>query len=267
MNNSFEVTFLGTNGSCSYNNSKRQKYGSNTPCVALKAGEETLIFDAGSGICSFRNMPYNKCAHIHLFFSHYHMDHIDGFLFCSELFDPAKKFNIYGSGDVKEILSSIISPPLCPVGTEAFRAEISYCSIGSGETILLSNDVKVQTYNLSHPGGALGYRVEFNGKSFCYCDDVELTAHQDDEKLKDFTRDADLLVMDSAFSDGNVIPGWGHSSPSECAKWAKQVNAKQLALYHYNYMMSDADIDEMEKAAKMIFPNAVTAYDGMTVLL
>jgi len=265
MENNFEITFLGTNGSCSYNNGKRQKYGTNTPCVAVRAGTETMIFDAGSGICHLRYLSDYPKELIHLFFSHYHMDHIDGLLFCAELFDPSKKFIIYGSGDVKETLSGIISPPLCPIGIGAFCADISYCSVDSGEQISLSDDVKVHIYSLSHPGGALGYRVDHNGKSFCYCDDVELMAHKDDEELIKFTRDADLLVMDSAFTDGNVIPGWGHSSPSECAKWAKQVKAKRLALYHYNYIMSDTDIDEMEKTAKKIFPETFAAYDGMTV--
>ena len=265
MNNTFELSFLGTSGSCSYNNGKRIKYGTNTPCVAVKAGTETLVFDAGSGICNLRNLPDYQSTRIHLFLSHYHMDHIDGFLFCAELFDPAKKIVIYGSGDVEGTISSIISPPLCPIGIEVFRAEISYCSIGSGELMSLPNDVQVRTYNLSHPGGALGYRVDYNGKSFCYCDDAELAAHQDDEGLEEFTRDVDLLVMDSAFPDGSVIPGWGHSSPGECAKWAKRVNAKRLSLYHYNHMMEDADIDAMEESAKTIFPNTFAAYDGMTV--
>jgi len=267
MDKSFEVTFLGTNGSCSFNNGKRQKYGTNTPCVAVKAGSTILIFDAGSGICNLRYLTDYQKSHFHLFFSHYHMDHIDGMLFCAELFDPSNNFAIYGSGDVKKEISNIISPPLCPVGIEAFRAEICYHSIDSGELIMLPDDVKVRSYNLSHPGKALGYRVDYCGKSFCYCDDVELTVHQNDAGLIEFTGNVDLLVMDSAFTDGNVIPGWGHSSPGECVKWAKQVNAKHLALYHYNFLMTDDEIDDMEEKAKIIFPNTFTAYDNMKVIL
>jgi len=267
LENIFEVTFLGTNGSCAYNNGKRQKYGSNTPCVVVRAGDETLVFDAGTGICGLSKLPEYQRDNIRLFFSHYHMDHIDGLLFCSELFDPKKTFDIYGFGDVSGILGGIISQPLSPVSLEAFKATTNFHSISFGEKIKLSGDITVSTCNLSHPGDALGYKVEYDGKVFCYCDDVELKSHQNDDVLKEFTRNADLLVLDSAFADGKVITGWGHSSPSECAHWAKEVNAKTMALYHYSYLMTDDDIDGMEKAAHSIYPKAFAATDGMRVSL
>ena len=267
VNNLFEIVFLGTNGSCAYNNGKRQKYGSNTPCVVIRAGEETIILDAGSGICSLKNLPEFHREHMHLFFSHYHSDHVEGLLFCSELFDPKRVFDIYGIGDVRNILSDIISQPLSPVGLDAFRATMNFHNIDSGQRLVISDDVTVGTYSLSHPGGALGYRVEYKGKVFCYCDDVELKNHQDDDMLCEFTRDVDLLVLDSSFADGEVVHGWGHSSPSECAKWAMEVNAKRMALYHYGYTMTDADIDAMEKSAQSIFPDAFAAVDGMRICL
>jgi phosphoribosyl 1,2-cyclic phosphodiesterase len=267
MNKPFEVTFLGTNGSCAYNNGKRRKYGSNTPCVAVRAGEETIVFDAGSGICGFPDLTEYQKKHIHLFFSHYHMDHIDGLLFFSYLFDPDKTIDIYGYGDVREILNDIISPPLFPVGTEGFRAATGFHNVNPGEAIRLSDEVTVSTCSLSHPGNALGYRVEYDGKVFCYCDDVELINHQNDKKLQSFTRNADLLVLDSAFADGKVITGWGHSSPGECARWAMEADAKKMALYHYNYNMTDADINAMEKAAQSIFSETFAATDGMRIVL
>jgi phosphoribosyl 1,2-cyclic phosphodiesterase len=267
LNKLFEVVFLGTNGSCAYNNGKRQKYGSNTPCVVIRAGEETIILDAGSGICSFKDLPEFHREHMHLFFSHYHSDHVEGLLFCSELFNPKRVFDVYGIGDVRGILSDIISAPLYPVGLEAFQAKMIYHNIGSGQRISISDEIMIGTYSLSHPGNALGYRVEYDGKVFCYCDDIELVNHQEDDKLREFTRDVDLLVLDSSFADGEVVHGWGHSSPSECAQWAMEVNAKRMALYHYGYSMTDADIDAMEKAAQRIFPGAFAAFDGMRVVL
>jgi len=265
MNDSFEIILLGTNGSCAFNNGSRQKYGTNTPCVVVKAGDETLIFDAGTGICKFRDLPDSKSDRISLFFSHFHMDHVCGLLFCSEFFDPAMAIDIYGNGDVQYILNGTLSPPLSPVDLSAFKAVTTYHTIGHGASLRLSGSINVRACTLSHPGGALGYRVEYGGKVFCYCSDVELRNHQNDAELQEFTHGADLLLMDSTFMDGKVIPGWGHCSPTECAEWAARVEAKRLALYHYGHTMTDADIDAMADAACRVFPNTIAAADGMRV--
>jgi len=265
VNNSFEIILLGTNGSCAFNSGSRQKYGTNTPCVVVRAGDETLIFDAGTGICEFRNLPESKSNRLSLFFSHFHMDHVCGLLFCSEFFDAAKTVDIYGNDDVQRILNGILSPPLSPVDLSCFKAATTYHTIGHGVSTRLFGGITVHACTLSHPGGTLGYRVEYGGKVFCYCSDVELKNHQNDAGLQALTHGADLLLMDSAFMDEKAIPGWGHSSPTECAEWALRVKAKQLALSHYGHTMTDADIDAMADAARRVFPNTFTAADGMRV--
>ena len=267
MSNTFEITFLGTNGSCAYNCGERQKYGTNTLCVAVKVNGTVIILDAGTGICALNDLPEYKTDEKHLFLTHYHMDHIDGLLFYSDLFDPGIKMNIYAPGDSEKTLRSLISHPIAPVGPEVFTAAVGYKSIAAGETLNLPGDVVVKTCRLSHPGEALGCRIEHGGKSFCYCVDVELSNHGDDEALAEFYRGVDLLVLDASFADGKVIPGWGHSSPSECAAWAAKTGVGQLALYHYNYKMTDADIDDMVDDAKKIFPNTFAAADRMKVSL
>jgi ribonuclease BN (tRNA processing enzyme) len=45
------------------------------------------------------------------------------------------------------------------------------------------------------------------------------------------------------------------------------VEVRKMALYHYNYNMTDADIDAMEKAAQSIFPEAFAAIDSMRIVL
>jgi len=267
MNSKFEVTFLGTNGSCAYDNGKRSRYGTNTLCVAVKAGDETIILDAGTGICELRNLPDYHSKQKHLFLTHYHMDHIDGLLFYSDLFDPEMKLKIYGPGDVEATLNRLIAPPLCPVGPEVFNASIEYQTITASDNLTLPGGITVKTCKLSHPGGALGCRVEYNGKSFCYCVDVELSNHKDDKKLTEFFKNVDLLVLDASFADGQVIPGWGHSCPKECARWAADSGVGKLALYHYNYTMTDEEIDQMEENAKKIFPGSFAAADRMRIEL
>jgi len=265
MSNTFEVNFLGTNGSCAYNGGNRQKYGSNSICIAVRVGEETLVFDAGSGICGLQEIPNGQEKRVHLFFSHYHLDHVNGLLFCSELFDPAYTFHIYGSGNVKSIIDKFLSPPLHPVGLDELEAKIEFHEITSGEILSLPNSIQVGTFELIHPGGSMGYRVKYDDKVFCYCTDAELAEHQNDVELLEFIRDADLLVLDSFFEDGKVIPGWGHASPSECAEWAVRSNVKKLALFHHSFRKSDKELEQMEAKAKGIFPNTFLSSDRMCV--
>ena len=265
----FEMTFLGTNGSCAFNGGNRVKYGTNTLCLAVKAGNETLIFDAGSGICGFGGLRDYQQDHLRLFFSHYHIDHTSGLLFFSSLFNPQRKIDLYGMGnsgaDFLTTIDKYLSPPLHPAGLAEFKASLQFHLVNSGDVLPLSDGVKIRSFALSHPGSAMGYRVEYRGKSLCYCTDIELADHHNDTDLEDFTRNADLLILDTFFNDGKVIPTWGHSSPVECAEWAKRVNAKRLALFHYGFAASDADIDALEENARTIFPNAFASADFMRV--
>ncbi|MDR2600384.1 MAG: MBL fold metallo-hydrolase [Oscillospiraceae bacterium] len=267
MSKIFEVTFLGTNGSCAYNNSKRIKYGTNTICCAVRAGNEVIILDAGTGLCGIVDLPDYDIEKINIFLSHYHLDHIEGLLFFPDLYEKKKTINIYGLGDVKKTLQDVIAPPLSPVGPEVFLADVRYFDVNHNTEIKLSDGVVVKSYELSHPGKCLAYRIDYNGKSLCYCVDVELANHKDDMELINFCKDSDLLILDSSFEDGKVIPGWGHSSPGECAEFARLANPKRLFLYHYNFHATDKDIDKMADSARNIFPNTFTAEDAMDIRL
>ena len=265
----FKINFLGTNGSCAYNNGKRKKYGSNTMCIAVAAGDDILVIDSGSGINGLSGLESCRSPKINLLFSHYHVDHIEGLLFCKELFDPQKEVVIYGcdSGgyDVRGILENYLSPPISPAGFKEFKALIDFKTIKGGDTVNFSGGAKISACSVSHPGGALGYRVEYNNKSFCACCDVELGNHTDDTDLLEFISGADLLVFDSFFDDDKIIPGWGHSSWRESAELAKKAGVKRLALLHYSPSATDDEIDDIQKKARAVFPGAITVADHMTI--
>ncbi|MCL1878145.1 MAG: MBL fold metallo-hydrolase [Defluviitaleaceae bacterium] len=272
MENAFELTFLGTNGSCSYNNGKRVRYGSNSSCIAASVGGETLIFDTGTGICGFKDLLNYQRDHINIFYSHYHADHLRGLLFFPFLYDEKNVLDVYGHdaehNDVRKVIEKLLTFPHHPVGLSSFSAKIEFHSIEPKAVFSLSPKILVKTYPLSHGSiGSVGYRVEYGGKVFCYCTDVELSKHENDTGLLEFMRDADLLVIDSYFDDGKVIGNWGHSSWRECAEWAKQANAKKLALFHHRFEICDDELDEIEKKAQEVFKGAFTAADFMKITL
>ncbi len=79
------IRFWGTRGSIPSPGKSTVKYGGNTSCVEVRAGKQILIFDAGTGIRDLGNHLLNEYklqpVTLHLFISHTHWDHIQGFPF------------------------------------------------------------------------------------------------------------------------------------------------------------------------------------------
>jgi len=269
--NKFEVTFLGTNGSTAYNNGRRGKYGSNTLCVAVLAGDETFILDAGTGISGFAELSDYQNGYVRLLLTHYHIDHISGLLFHKDFFDKRKTYDVYSIGansaEVQSVLGGFLSDPFAPAGLEQFSAKLAFHVVKTYDVYKTPGGVVINAHMISHPSDTVCYRLEYNGKSLCYCTDVELSYHTNDVKLLEFTRGADLLIMDSFFKDGEVIANWGHSSWKECAEWAVKADVKRLALFHYDFKFNDGDIDEMQANARVLFPNTFASADGMRIEL
>jgi len=89
------------------------------------------------------------------------------------------------------------------------------------------------------------------------------------DSLRELTCEADLLITESSLKAGQRLENWGHLDPREAADIAKQAEAKQLLLTHFdasNYVSLE-ERREAEVAAKEIFKNTICAYDDFEVEL
>lgn len=82
MQNQFTVHFWGVRGSIASPGAETVRYGGNTPCIEMRVGDSRLIFDGGTGLrvlgqTLLSQMPVKA----HIFFTHSHWDHIQGFPF------------------------------------------------------------------------------------------------------------------------------------------------------------------------------------------
>jgi len=107
-----KLTFWGVRGSIPTPGKHTVRYGGNTPCLELRLDDDRLIiFDAGTGIRSFGDYLINKGESVkaHLFISHPHWDHIQGFPFFKPAFIPGNELTIIGTDRAEKPLNEIIS--------------------------------------------------------------------------------------------------------------------------------------------------------------
>jgi phosphoribosyl 1,2-cyclic phosphodiesterase len=125
----------------------------------------------------------------------------------------------------------------------------------------------LRTAPLNHPGGAIGYRIEYGGQSVAYITDVELGSGTIDPAVLALAKDAALVILDTTYTDEELPDhvGWGHSTWQQGVRLANAAAAKQLCLFHHDADHDDAMMDNIKTAAEAARPGTIVAREGMQV--
>jgi phosphoribosyl 1,2-cyclic phosphodiesterase len=236
----FTVRFWGVRGSVANGGVEFAGIGGNTSCVEVRAGDELIILDSGTGVRALgQTLP--RGARATFLFSHLHWDHIQGFPFFTPAYVPGNAFTLYGPGesraDLLAALSRQMQPPNFPVTLEAMGADLDFRNVRAGDALDLG-PARVQVAALNHPQGCLGYRISVGGSSVVYATDTEHPAPGViAPALLDLSRGADLLICDSQYTDdeyegrsGPPKKGWGHSTIREACRLAEAAGVKRLRM-------------------------------------
>lgn len=270
------IRFWGVRGSVAVSGPHVAKVGGNTSCIEVTSQGERLILDAGTGLRALGDeLAKSGPAKATFLFSHLHWDHVQGFPFFGPAWNPSSKFTLYGPGEggdqaLKDVLSKQMSPPNFPVPLSAMRSSLSFGAAKHDRRIEAGPFV-VTPFELPHPQGCLGYRVEADGASFVYMTDVELNADAL-TSLGRWVEGADALVLDAQYTPdeyaGKVGPpkaGWGHSTMIDAAKLARDARVKRLFLFHHDPAHNDDFVAGMEAEAKNVFEAAELAREGLVL--
>lgn len=263
-------------------------FGGNTSCVQVNDPDidEYIVMDAGTGLRDFGNafMAANggKPATFHIFFSHIHWDHIQGFPFFTPAYVPGNKLILHAHhAPLEETMVKQLENPNFPVPITMMNADIEFDVRPPGTGWEIAG-FKITTIAQKHPGISYGYRFEKNGKVFVYSTDSE---HKDDFSDDDypfvrFFQDADVVVFDAQYSLAEATAlkeDWGHSSNMVGVELASRARVKNLCLFHNEPMADDAQLAQVEAAsnryAKLFnedsesgFPQRVyVAYDSLEI--
>ena len=304
-----KVKFWGVRGSIPCPGGDTVKYGGNTPCIELRLDDGSLIIvDSGSGIRALGNTlmanDLKKGAiQADIYLTHTHWDHILGFPFFTPIYLKGTRLNIYGpvtheSETLEEIVGGQLAYRYFPVRHTELMSTISYISVKEGMVPMDRKDLKISTTYLNHPVLCFGYRFEHQGKVVCtaydtepfynvFCEDPNdpsydpTMAREGREAAKDandrldrFLEGADLLITDAQYTRVDYHggkKGWGHSAMEDAIALGQRAHVKQLALFHFDPVYSDAMLD---RCAEALFPTGLVddmkvffAIEGMEIII
>jgi phosphoribosyl 1,2-cyclic phosphodiesterase len=277
------ITFWGVRGSIPTPGPNTVQIGGNTSCVEVRAGKAIVIFDGGTGLRMLGKKLYAEMPiEAHMFFSHVHWDHIQGFPFFEPAFVPGNVFHLYGGNNVSrtlgETLAGQMDHPNFPVSLTVMAARMTFRDLNEGEVVEVDDGeggrVAITNARGNHPQGVYAYRLEHAGKVFVYATDTEHYEGRMDEALLNLARGADVFVYDAQYTPeeyagtagtGGPKKGWGHSTFEEGARIAKAAGAQKLVLFHHDPVQSDSAVRDKERRARELFPNAIAAHEGLSI--
>ena len=253
----------GCRGSVPVQSRGQTRYGGNTSCFEVTFGQFQIFFDTGTG---FRTAQFGgpEITKI-LLYSHWHHDHVQGFAFNPNIFVPDHKVLVasgLSSADVsRQMLQQYFSGSYFPIDVIGSLRNVSIHEFDFIKANFI-NDFRLDHLPLRHPGGASGYRLEFNKKTICYLCDNEYHETQLPE-LKDFVEGANCVIWDGMFTNEELSQkrGWGHSSVNQGIEFWEKCDVKKLLVTHHAPERSDDQLDEI---SNQLPGNVELAFDGMS---
>ena len=249
----------GTRGSIPISGPEYIRHGGNTSCMTLEYGDDLIVLDAGSGIRNLGTALAGASPRkIHLFITHTHWDHIQGFPFFAPAFIPGFEITIYGAKGFNKNLESLfrgqLDPDYFPIQMENMDAALEFVYLG--DTPIRIGDVKISWEFTQHPGATLCYKLELPRKKIAWVPDNEIfqgymgapekiPEHANRLELYqpmiDFLTGMDVLVHEAQYTPEEYpqTVRYGHSSVPNACFLAKITESKRWIIVHHDPNHSD----------------------------
>ena len=222
-------------------------YGGNSACIEVRLRDNScIILDGGSGIRELARSlgrELRPVTDFHIFITHFHYDHLQGLPFFAPAYNPAANITFYSPvKGFDEVVLNHMKPPYFPVTMQDTMGS-NYRFVELEEGSLRIGPGTVTWRRHKHPGGAVAYRIEEDGKAFIFSTDTELQ-ESDFEKTAEnrtFYEAAEMIILDSQYTLGEAIEkyDWGHSSFSLGVDFVTAWKIRQLYMYHHDPLYDD----------------------------
>lgn len=225
--------------------------------------EHLIIIDTGFGVSNLgeqlmgRILKNKEELTIHIFFTHFHWDHVQGLPFFHPIYFPSTTLNLYTpvatEAEFKDALNILFDGTYSPfAGIDSMPSKIRYhCMSGPTEI----DGLKVSFARCDHgdltlkSGGTYAYCFEADGGSIAIATDHEAQPSACNDALVKFAEGRSILVHDAQFVAAEYAKrqGWGHSTVEQALANARRINAGLTILTHHDPDRNDHVIYGMEE--------------------
>jgi ribonuclease BN (tRNA processing enzyme) len=213
-----------------------------SPALVFYTGAEPVLFDAGPGTCrqlARAGIRYDRIKQI--FLTHFHPDHtadLIHFLFATRYPPILRKrapFRLVGPDGLALFITRLQKAYGTWIHLPPEIMAVEELSIQKPERRTYDR-FELHAQPLKHTAQSLAYRVENrDGKSFVYSGDTGFC-----HEMVDFSREADLLVLECSLPEGGGVEG--HLTPSQAGRMAALAGVPRLVLVHFYPEVLETDI-------------------------
>lgn len=283
------VRFWGTRGSIPVSGGRYAQHGGNTTCFEFSTGKDRIFFDAGSGLrdAGLSLLKGGPC-HIHLFITHTHWDHIQGFPFFTPIYIPGYQITVYGERGFGKNLEALLCGQLdrdyFPVQREDLAAKVNFVFLDDKPVEI--GGAKISREYVQHPGATVGFKIEHDGWRVAFIPDNEflqghtgtpvgLTRESEivvpHEPVISFVEGVDLLIHEAQYlpADYPKKIGWGHSNLASACALTKLAEVKKWIAVHHDPDHDDAALHAKHNLTRQILADVghripfQHGYDGL----
>jgi phosphoribosyl 1,2-cyclic phosphodiesterase len=271
----FIVHFWGVRGLIATPGSSTSRYGGNTACVEVYVAGKRLVFDGGTGLrCLGKEWEKLQTPiEAHLFFTNSQSNRLQGFPFFAPAFIGDNTFHLYGiaatnGASIKQCLGDQMLQPNFPYPLQIMQSELQFYNLIPNQVITI-DDVTITTALINQNQKSMGYRVNWQDFSIAYVTD--LSACSDKSEIADISKliaGVDLLIANAAYTA--LTPRSQQETEfywQTAVDLANTVGVKRLVISHHHPDDQDDLLDKMQIELEAAFPNALLAYEGLSLVV
>lgn len=234
-------------------------YGGNTSCFEVISKEQYVFIDAGSGLRAFGHElalsgADTRAKDFHIFFTHFHWDHLLGLCFFMPIFLKGHRIHFYAvQPELEHVIRTLFTKPFFPVAYEKLGATLIYHKLEPRKPFVVG-DIELTPYRLDHPDPCWGYKIRVGEKNFAVCVDTECLRVTPKELGPDLPlyQGLDAMLFDAQYTLTQAVERitWGHAAAVIGLDLAMREAIKKVYFVHHDPSFTDREVYEAESQTR-----------------